>query len=60
MAAKSLWDQLEKWQQGFLNSKYYFDDFKTICQYYNKNMTRLFFFDISLLTIDRSMSILNG
>ena len=36
MAAKSLWDQIEKWQQGFSTSIYYLDDFKTCCQDYTQ------------------------
>ena len=34
MAAKSLRDQIEKWQQRFLCSVYHLDDFKTSCLYY--------------------------
>ena len=41
MATKSLWDQIENIATRFLNSKYYLDDTKTICQDYTKNIRRL-------------------
>ena len=44
MAAKSLWDQIEKWQQGFLSSKYYLDDIKSICQDYIQKYDNIDFF----------------
>jgi len=32
-----------KWQNGFLSSKNYLDDFKTICQYYTEKYNKLKF-----------------
>jgi len=34
MVAKSLWDQIKKWQQGFFTFIYYLDVFKICCQDY--------------------------
>ena len=36
----------KKNQQGFLNSKYYLDDIKTICQDYTKTYDKIECFDI--------------
>ena len=46
MAAKSLWDKIEKWQQGFLSSKYYLEYIKTICQDYTQKYASFTFDDI--------------
>jgi len=45
MATKSLWDQIEKWQQGFLSSIYYLYDFKTCCQDYTQKYASFIFAD---------------
>ena len=46
MAAKSLWNQIEKWQHGLLNSKYTLDYIKTICQYYTQKYENTEFVNI--------------
>ena len=39
--SETIWDQIEKWQQGLLSSKYYLEDIKTIYQDYTQNMHHL-------------------
>ena len=49
MAAKSPKDQIEKRQHGILSSKYYLDDFKTICQEYTQQYDKTEFADDGLI-----------
>ena len=43
MAAKSVWDQINKMQHGFLSVIYYLDDFKTCCQDYTQTHDKIEF-----------------
>jgi len=46
MAANHYGTQIEKWQQGFVRSKYYLEDIKTICHDYTKKYDKIECFDI--------------